>query len=237
MARIITAIRCTTNIKWWAIISFTAILFCCASRYREKNTSNYLRDQNMINALFSRFIWTASWAKSNYLITFENSACTELIFYDFIRFFSCQRTNEESLKHLSEYLESVQNCRLSSAAPKHINFYVRNSGARGIGILFWATFGLAEWTLTNVFCFPDSFKLIRISLEREPNVKHFLKHILESCNLSTENVEKIKIRRQTTNSKFHSARNVYSQPNGAMYDEFRAYERNINQAKLDKTLK
>lgn len=88
-----------------------------------------------------------------------------------------------------------------------------------------------------MFCFSDSFKLIRIPLEKEPDVKHFLKYILETCNLSTEKVEKMKIKKLSTNSKLHSNRNEYSRPGESMHDEYEVYERRVNRAKLDKTLK
>lgn len=88
-----------------------------------------------------------------------------------------------------------------------------------------------------MFCISDSFKLVRIPLEKEPDIKHFLKHILKSCNLSTENVEKMKAKKVSTSSKFHSDRNVYSRPDGSTYEEYEVYTRDINRAKLDKTLK
>lgn len=81
----------------------------------------------------------------------------------------------------------------------------------------------------------DSFKIIRIPLEREPDVKRFIKHILVSCNLSTENVEKLKIKKTSTSSKFNSDRN--SRPDASTYEDYEVYERGINRVKLDKTLK
>lgn len=72
---------------------------------------------------------------------------------------------------------------------------------------------------------------------KEPDVKRFLKHILESCNLSTEKIEKIKIKKVSTNSKFHSDRNVHSRQDGSNYEEYEVYARSVNRAKLDKTLK
>lgn len=83
----------------------------------------------------------------------------------------------------------------------------------------------------------ESFKLIRIPLEKEPDVKRFLRHILESCNLSTENVERLKIKKISTSSKFHSDRNVYSNSDGTIYEEYEVYARNAQKAKQDKTLK
>lgn len=46
-------------------------------------------------------------------------------------FYDWQTTNEESLKHLSAYLEGLQNQRIPGTSPKHINFYVRDQKARG----------------------------------------------------------------------------------------------------------
>lgn len=157
--------------------------------------------------------------------------------YNSLFYFSWQRTNEESLKHLSAYLESVQSRQISTIAPKHINFYVRNSGARGSERIVLSYIWAYVPKLNKRFVSPDSFKLIRIPLEREPDVKRFLKHILQSCNLPTERVEKIKIKKHSTNSKLHSDRNVYSRPDGSKYDDHEVYERKVNRAKLDKTLK
>lgn len=74
-------------------------------------------------------------------------------------------------------------------------------------------------------------------MEKEPDVKRFLKHVLESCNLPTEKIEKIKIKKVSTNQKFHSDRNVYSRTDGTAYEEYEVYARSVNRAKLDKTLK
>lgn len=87
------------------------------------------------------------------------------------------------------------------------------------------------------FYFADSFKLIRIPLEKEPDVKRFLKHILESCNLSTEKVEKLKIKKVSTSAKFHTDRNVYSRPDGSFYEEYEVYRTEVQKARQDKTLK
>lgn len=74
-------------------------------------------------------------------------------------------------------------------------------------------------------------------MEKQPDVKRFLKHILESCNLSTEKVEKIKIKKTLSSAKFHSDRNVYTRPDGSVYEEYEVYARSVHRAKLDKTLK
>lgn len=91
-----------------------------------------------------------------------------------------------------------------------------------------------RWLSSSV---SDSFKLIRIPLERQPDVKRFLKHILESCNLSTEKVEKIKFKKVSTSSKFNNDRNVYSRPDGSVYEEYEVYAQSVHRAKQDRTLK
>lgn len=83
----------------------------------------------------------------------------------------------------------------------------------------------------------DSFKLVRIPLEKEPDVKRFLRHILKSCNLPTEKVEKLKIKKAPTSTKFNTDRNVYSQPDGSIYEEYEVYAQSVHRAKLNKTLK
>lgn len=93
-----------------------------------------------------------------------------------------------------------------------------------------------SWII-SVLPVSDSFKLIRIPLEREPDVKRFLKHILGSCNLSTEKVEKLKIKKVSSSSKFHSDRNVYSRPDGSIYEEYEVYAKSVQRAKQDRTLK
>lgn len=73
-------------------------------------------------------------------------------------------------------------------------------------------------------------------MEREPDVKRFLKRILEACNLSTEKVEKLKIKKVPMSAKFHNDRNVYSQADGSIYEEYEVY-RTVQKTKQDKTLK
>lgn len=74
-------------------------------------------------------------------------------------------------------------------------------------------------------------------MEKEPDVKRFLKNILESCNLSTEKVEKLKVKKVAPSSKFHNDRNVYTRQDGTIHDEYEVYARNVQKAKQDKTLK
>lgn len=44
---------------------------------------------------------------------------------------SFQSTNEESLKHLSAYIESMQKQRTHASSPKILSFYIRDSESRG----------------------------------------------------------------------------------------------------------
>lgn len=67
-------------------------------------------------------------------------------------------------------------------------------------------------------------------------MKRFLKRILESCNLPTEKLEKLKITKVPTSAKFHNDRNVYSRADGVIYEEYEVY-RTVQKAKQDKTLK
>lgn len=90
--------------------------------------------------------------------------------------------------------------------------------------------------MTLITVLSDSFKLVRIPLEKEPDVKHFLKRILEACNLSTDKVEKLKIKKAPASAKFHHDRNVYSREDGSVYEEYEVY-RTVQKAKQDKTLK
>lgn len=80
--------------------------------------------------------------------------------------------------------------------------------------------------------------MIRIALERQSDLKRFLKHIFESCNLSTENVEKLKTSsKMASNAKYSSDQNAYQQSHGSVYDEYEIYMRNINIAKQARTLR
>lgn len=125
--------------------------------------------------------------------------------------FHLQSTNEDSLKHLSAYLEALQSQRISSTSPKFISFYVRDKeNAR------------------------DSFKMIRIALEQKTDVKQFLKHIFKTCNLPTENVEKIQIAPHSSTIKFTSEDRQYG--DSSIYDEYEIYAK-IKRAKQAKTLK
>lgn len=82
----------------------------------------------------------------------------------------------------------------------------------------------------------DSFKMIRIALKRQSDMKPFLKQVLEQCNLSTENIDKIKAtsKRRVKQSNDY---NVYSQPDGSINEEYDVYMDNLNRARIAKTLR
>lgn len=66
-------------------------------------------------------------------------------------------------------------------------------------------------------------------------MKRFLTHILESCNLSTEKVENLKIKKVT--AKFQSDRDVYTREDGSIYEEYEVYARKAQKTKQNNTLK
>lgn len=78
--------------------------------------------------------------------------------------------------------------------------------------------------------------MIRVALKRQSDLKQFLKQVLESCNLSTEKIDKIK----TTSKRYvkHTQDyNVYSQADGTINEEYEMYMDNLNRARMAKTLK
>lgn len=80
----------------------------------------------------------------------------------------------------------------------------------------------------------DSFKMIKIQLQRQPDMKQFLKQVLASFDLSTENVEKVKITKRKSNPKFSS--NDQQHPEAPIFDEYEIYARTMR-SKQAKTLK
>lgn len=129
----------------------------------------------------------------------------------FLNWFSLQSTNEESLKHLSAYLEALQTQQMLSTSPRFISFYVRDKeNAR------------------------DSFKMIRIALEQKTDIKQFLKHIFKTCNLPTENVEKIQSTPRSSKIKFSSEDRQHG--DAPIFDEYEMYAQTMR-VKQAKTLK
>lgn len=78
--------------------------------------------------------------------------------------------------------------------------------------------------------------MIRIPLERQSDLRRFLKKILELTNLSTETVEKLKVTEKPVSAKFSSEDHVYSQA-ASIFEEYEIYRRNIQRAKQANTLK
>lgn len=78
--------------------------------------------------------------------------------------------------------------------------------------------------------------MIRIALKRQSDMKQFLRQVLEQCNLSTENIDKIKAtsKRRVKQSNDY---NVYSQPDGSINEEYEVYMDNLNRARIAKTLR
>lgn len=100
------------HIERRTVVAAEAILFCCTSRS----------------------VWTVSRAKSKPIIlVFVHSFCKPHYKMTHVQLISSHLkvTNEESLKHLSAYLESVQNQQWPSTLPKFISFYVREKNVKG----------------------------------------------------------------------------------------------------------
>ena len=74
--------------------------------------------------------------------------------------------------------------------------------------------------------------MIRIPLERQLDIKQFLKNIFKTCDLPVENVEKIQIKKKPTSVRFSA--DAY--PDAPIYDEYEIYSRTM-QTKQAKTLK
>ncbi|XP_055386140.1 T-cell activation inhibitor, mitochondrial [Condylostylus longicornis] len=129
-----------------------------------------------------------------------------------------QRTvNEESLKHLSAHLEAIQQRRLAQSAPKTLTFYIRDKQIDR-----------------------DSFKLVKISLERNSDVKFVIKKLLQSVNLSTEFVDKIK---SSNISKLHNvnangSHQTQQKHQDVYYSDFQNYEYEFRKSaqQVEKTL-
>lgn len=96
----------------------------------------------------------------------------------FGRFPEERAVNENSLKLLSVYLEALQKEHSQSSVPSNLPFYIRNSEAETKG----------------------SIKFIKIPLIRSNNPKDVLGKILKSCDLSLENIDKIKVSDTTKSS-------------------------------------
>ncbi|CAD7078871.1 unnamed protein product [Hermetia illucens] len=110
--------------------------------------------------------------------------------------------NEESLKNLSAHIEALQQKRSGHVAPKELPFYVRHSDVEK----------------------RDTFKLVKISLGRSNDTKVVIKRILESCNLPTDYVDKIKAVSKadgTSNSPFDDLSRFYDIDENSNQNPFR----------------
>lgn len=68
-------------------------------------------------------------------------------------------------------------------------------------------------------------------------MKRFIKNILESCSLSTEKIDKIKITKTTlhSHSRPSSAEEFYAK-DASIYEEYDVYSRMTQKSKQEKTL-
>ncbi|XP_052896218.1 T-cell activation inhibitor, mitochondrial [Anopheles moucheti] len=100
-----------------------------------------------------------------------------------------RQVNEDSLKLLSAHLESLlSQKRILPSTPRTLPFYIRASNApqdRG------------------------TFNLVKVPLERTVDTKLVLRRILESCNLSTEFVDKMPASKNSTPNQ--SASSTYEE--------------------------
>lgn len=76
--------------------------------------------------------------------------------------------------------------------------------------------------------------MIRIALEQKMDIKQFLKHIFKTCNLPTENVEKIQSAPRPSKIKFSSENRQHG--DAPTMDEYELYTETLR-AKQAKTLK
>uniref|UniRef100_A0A1B0CN04 ABC transporter domain-containing protein n=1 Tax=Lutzomyia longipalpis TaxID=7200 RepID=A0A1B0CN04_LUTLO len=129
----------------------------------------------------------------------------------FGRFPDQRAVNEESLKLLSAHLEALNKRRVLQSTPTILPFYLRSSQANNPG------------------------KMVRVPVERSADPKKVLKKILQSCDLSTEYLDKMpqapeRPERRRVNYTF-----TQQQQDDVFEDEFVIFQ-NINKARDDKTL-
>lgn len=96
---------------------------------------------------------------------------------------------------------------------------------------------LAQLFLSHFLNISDKFKLIKIRLERQSDIKRFVKSILESCSLSTDKIDEIKITKASSraNTRPHSAEEFYAQ-DASIFEEYEVYSRTARRARQERTL-
>lgn len=83
----------------------------------------------------------------------------------------------------------------------------------------------------------DRFKLVKIRLERHLDIKRFIKNILETCSLSTEKIDEIKITKDSANSNRRPASaEEYHARDASIFEEYEVYWQSSQKAKQEKTL-
>lgn len=110
-------------------------------------------------------------------------------------------------------MEALQHYRLLTESPRELPFYIRSDGDVD----------------------RNKFKLIKISLEKTTDAKKVLKKILSSCNLSTEQVEKLKVHPKRVQDLNTDGVRYNRTPNSYSHMEYQYEE--IRKAKEDKSLK
>ena len=128
-----------------------------------------------------------------------------------------QAVNEDSLKLLSAHLESLNSKRtVLTATPRTLPFYVRAA--------------------TNT---PErkTSRLVRVPIERTVNTKLVVKKILESCELSTEYVDKMKdAKGPPPPPPPRDFSHEYPPPPPGVFDETEFVYRDVKKAQEDKNL-
>ncbi|XP_058120696.1 T-cell activation inhibitor, mitochondrial [Anopheles ziemanni] len=123
-----------------------------------------------------------------------------------------RQVNEDSLKLLSAHLESLLNQqRILPTTPRSLPFYIRASNApedRG------------------------TFNLIKVPLERTVDAKLLLRRILESCNLSTEYVDKMPSTKNSTSTGTYTGDFQQQQQQNSFYYRKRS-EYNFGKERAD----
>ncbi|XP_059616479.1 T-cell activation inhibitor, mitochondrial [Phlebotomus argentipes] len=129
----------------------------------------------------------------------------------FGRFPDQRAVNEESLKLLSAHLEALNKRRVLQSTPTMLPFYLRSPQTNNPG------------------------KMVRVPVERSADAKRVLKKILQSCELSTEYLDKIPQMPEKPELKRVNYNFTQQDPEDIFSDEYVIFQ-NINKVKDDKTL-
>ncbi|XP_055710524.1 T-cell activation inhibitor, mitochondrial [Phlebotomus papatasi] len=129
----------------------------------------------------------------------------------FGRFPDQRAVNEESLKLLSAHLEALNKRRVLQSTPTALPFYLRSAQASSPG------------------------KMVRVPVERSADAKKVLRRILQSCELSTEYLDKMPQMAEKPEQKRANSTFTAREPEDIFSDEYVIFQ-NINRTKDEKTL-